>query len=377
MNFERVRPVADAILYEGYALYPYRASSIKNRKRFNFGVLLPRGWPGAAGADTHEMRTECLVEGFADAVVRVAVRFLRLVEREGGKAGWHEAVEHEIGVPETPIVSLLTAPTRAEIRIAPDAATIGATEIAGTVSLAAEADPSGVFRVSVQILNETPLAAGDRETAMLHAFVSTHTIVQVHGAELVSLLEAPEALQGAVGRCRNVGTWPVLVGEPWERDMMLSSPIVLYDRPRVAAQSPGNLFDGTEIDEILTLRTLTLTDAEKAEAAAGDPRVREMLARTEALDPQTLAQLHGALRRHAPTRIAPGDRVRLQPKRRADILDIALAGKVATVTSLEADVDGDAFVCVTVDDDPGADLGRAGQAGHRFFFRIDEVEPLP
>jgi hypothetical protein len=66
----------------------------------------------------------------------------------------------------------------------------------------------------------------------------------------------------------------------------------------------------------------------------------------------------------------------LRPKRRADIFDLALAGRVATVRSLECDAEGAAYLCVTVDDDPGADLGVSGQPGHRFFFDPDEVELL-
>src|SRR5204862_7706221 len=112
----------------------------------------------------------------------------------------------------------------------------------------------------------------------------------------VSLLEPPQAWQAAAAACRNVGTWPVLVGEEGQRDTMLSSPIILYDYPQVAPESPGDLFDGTEIDEILTLRILTLTDEEKRTAAALDDRVRSLLVRTEALDRGQLLGLHGTVR---------------------------------------------------------------------------------
>lgn len=77
-----------------------------------------------------------------------------------------------------------------------------------------------------------------------------------------------------------------------------------------------------------------------------------------------------------PAEIRPGDRVRLRPRARADILDMALAGKTATVDSIEQDYDGRAYLAVTVDDDPGRDLGALRQPGHRFFFGPDEVEPL-
>jgi hypothetical protein len=66
----------------------------------------------------------------------------------------------------------------------------------------------------------------------------------------------------------------------------------------------------------------------------------------------------------------------LRPRGRADILDVALAGKTATVEAIEQDFDGRVYVAVTVDDDPGKDLGALRQPGHRFFFSPDEVEPL-
>ena len=74
--------------------------------------------------------------------------------------------------------------------------------------------------------------------------------------------------------------------------------------------------------------------------------------------------------------VRAGDRVRLRPRGRADIMDMALAGKAAAVDSIEQDFEGRVFLAVTVDDDPGRDLGVLRQPGHRFFFRPEEVEPL-
>ena len=77
---------------------------------------------------------------------------------------------------------------------------------------------------------------------------------------------------------------------------MLSSPIILYDYPQIAPESPGDLFDGAEIDEILTLRILTMTDEEKREMRKTDERARKMLERTESLPMEHLMKLHGTLR---------------------------------------------------------------------------------
>jgi len=167
-------------------------------------------------------------------------------------------------------------------------------------------------------------------------------------------------------------------------DVVLASPIILYDHPELAPESPGDLFDATEIDEILSLRTLALTDAEKAEARATDPRAAEIIDRVDDMPPEIWERLHGAIRTLRP--VAPGGdasegpgllvgtKVRLRPGRRADAQDMFLAGRVATVARLETDYDGQDHVAVTLDDDPGADLH--DWYGRYFYFAPDEVEPV-
>ena len=131
---------------------------------------------------------------------------------------------------------------------------------------------------------------------MRRTFCSTHTVLRATGGEFVSLTDPPERLRAAAAACQNVGTWPVLVGEPGQRDTLLASPIILEDHPRVAPESPGDLFDGGEIDQLLVLNILALTEEEKAEMRAADPRTRAILERTEALTPDQLMRLHGAIR---------------------------------------------------------------------------------
>jgi hydrogenase maturation protease len=135
-----------------------------------------------------------------------------------------------------------------------------------------------------------------RDQAMLHALASTHTILGVEKGEFYSLIDPPDAFREQAAGCRNEGTWPVLVGREGETDTMLSSPITLYDYPQVAAESPGEFFDGTEIDEMLVLRTLTLTDAERQAAVAVDERVRALLTRTGSLSDEQIMSLHGTIR---------------------------------------------------------------------------------
>jgi hydrogenase maturation protease len=77
------------------------------------------------------------------------------------------------------------------------------------------------------------------------------------------------------------------------------------------------------------------------------------------------------------TEVRKGSRVRLQPREGGDILDLALRGQIATVESIEQDYEGQQHICVVLEDDPGRDLGMMRQPGHRFFFKVTEIEPLP
>jgi hypothetical protein len=166
----------------------------------------------------------------------------------------------------------------------------------GDVEIAARELRPGLHRLSVEIANRTPFPEGSREEALERTFCSTHTVLTADGAQFVSLTGPPDELRAEAEACRNEGTWPVLVGEPGRRDTLLSSPIILEDHPRIAPESPGDLFDGGEIDGLLTLNILSLTDEEKAEMRDSDPRTREILERTENLSEEEMMRLHGAIR---------------------------------------------------------------------------------
>jgi len=434
MNTAVVEQIAKAVLYEGYILYPYRASALKNQHRWPIGGLVPAS---GDGSEPSVMQTQCLVQTDGEATLSASVRFLHTLERRIGRLSeplsdwpadgeptfhsvdalhvgdhlfqtWEEAVEREVPSHGLRLNELVGGERRTRFTFpahrileplrTPRGPIIGVVErrrygIAGSVKLSADYVNERLFRVTVRIVNETPLAAaGDDLNA--RSFVSPHTVLGVRGGEFVSMLDPPESLRLLAADCRNVGTWPVLVGEPGSRDTMLSSPIILYDYPRVAPESPGDFFDGTEIDELLALRILTLTSDEKRQMRAADGRANALLDRIEALDESQLARLHGAKRTEARGQrtektaylssvlcplspIRPGDRVRLCPRSRADAFDMLLAGTSATVLSIEQDYEGTTFLAVTVDDDPGRDLGDEGKPGHRFFFRPDEVELLP
>ena len=359
MNREAVEKIANAVLYEGYMLYPYRASSLKNWQRFNFGVLYPEGF------DTSLQQTECLVRGEGSAIIDLAVRYLRLDE-----AG--QAQERSVEIRDLSLDGLAQS-ARTELG-----------DI-GEVRISAWKCAPDCHRLRIGIRNTQPPGPEmPRERALLGAMISVHTILSVRGGSFVSLIEPPAGLEREAKECRNLGTWPVLAGDEGSHDAMLSSPVILYDYPQIAPESPQDLFDGTEIDEILTLRIMTLTDEEKAEIRQGDARTRALLERTENMPPEEFMKMHGALRGLPPRKdvrvrgvhLHKGDRVRLQPRKSADIMDIALKGRIATIDAIEEDMDGNVHFAVVIDDDPGRDLGELRQPGHRFFFGAEEIEPL-
>jgi hypothetical protein len=446
MNAALIGRIVEAVLYEGYILYPYRASSAKNKQRFTFGRVYPEAYSHAQqDAEPCMMQTECLVApAGADAILNVGLRFLHPIWRGVGRlpamqqvpAGsgkvaleivpelevdgkiyqsWQEAVEREVRAPGVGIERLqkeiLTFPFSfpASVDIEPIANRKGETVavysrrgefLQGFVELSAESVGAGVVKVRVRIQNQTPLDENlnDQDAILMRTFASAHTILHVEKGEFLSLMDPPAEHKGAAAVCKNIGTWPVLVGDEarGERDAMLSSPIILYDYPKVAPESPGNMFDATEIDEILTLRVLTLTDAEKREMRQVDGLARHLLERTESLTRKQMLGLHGTFRDTTPFDsqifgrqerlegvtvngifLRPGDRVKIHPKGRADVMDIALDGKVGIIEAIEQDAEGKVHLPLVVEDDPGRDLGLMRQPGHRFFYTLDEVEPLP
>ena len=448
MNLERVEAIVNAVLYEGYILYPYRPSAVKNRQRWTFGGLYPHNYSGVRdGSEPCRMQTQCLIEGGVDATLKVHVRFLQVMAREvgrlprplkslhgdpdfekveslevGGKHfySWQEAIEREVIAPPVQLKDLAAksepcdfacrGARELEALRAPDGLVTGVLirtqmALAGTLTLAAERIASDVYRLTVGIVNRTPFPPAQdlhRDQAQLYALASTHTILGVQGGAFISSIDPPEHLRAASSACDNVGAYPVLVGEEGSHDKMLSSPIILYDYPEIAPESPGDLFDGTEIDEILSLRILAMTDDEKREMAATDPRGQQLLERTESLTAEQLTKLHGSLRQLRPVasdkssnpfdawdakpqlaflrvggvELRVGDKVRLHPKGGADIMDIVLVGKVAVIEAIECDFEEKVHVAVIVDDDPGRDFGLERMPGHRFFFSAQEIEPL-
>ncbi|WP_226909277.1 hypothetical protein [Georgenia ruanii] len=462
--FARAQAVADAVLYEGYALYPYRKSSPKNQVRWQFGVLAPRRWmEGRDGADDGVagssegwwQQSECLLEAPPTATLRVRVRYLQLqardverrrpdgsfqpVERlataDGAELSFEEAVPRhaDAAVPlarlrEGPVTVDLAAPGGEDAEPVRDGTGRPTGRVVrrrrtltARVHLAAEpaTTPFPLLRLRVRTENTAagPATDAPRQIALRSSLVATHTLLATDDGAFLSLLDPPAWAGEAAGQCANVRTFPVLVGEPGSRDLVLSSPIILYDHPQVAPESPGDLFDAAEIDEILSLRTLTLTDAEKAEVRATDPRTAAIVDRVDAMPPEVMARLHGAIRSLRPVRrpadlaaggpaaggpvagapvagaagdpplppgaetvvvdgvrLARGSRVRLRPRPRGtDAHDMFLAGRTARVEGVFRDVDDARHVAVTLED-PSSEPHR--WYGRFHYFAPEEVEPL-
>jgi len=284
--------VAAALLYEGYMLYPYRPSAVKNRRRFNFGIVSP------SAGEAPVMQTEALVTA-GDAVrVGVRARFLHLVDRVTGGEHWSEAIERVVEVSPAP-------PGNMRVVAAgwPAHETIEGAVVRHQCAVECELEVTAVrvaadvHRIRVRLSNRTVAPIDGGEDPLLRSLVSAHLILTVSDGAWVSSLDPPAALAAASAACTNVGAWPVMAGAPGDRDTMLASPIIMYDYPEIAAASAGDLFDATEIDEILSLRVLTLTDGEQDEIRHADAQARRLLERTQALSADDFMQMHGTMRR--------------------------------------------------------------------------------
>ncbi len=301
-----VRAIADAVLYEGYLLWPYRRSATKNQRRWTFGGVYPETHSARHPDDAWILHTECLLEGDADFTV--AVRFLHVVARQvmrdgapvdellaGGERhlSWDEAVERELTVAGPGRVRIAIAAGAEEEAVEGGAIVRSWEALAGALEVRAEPVADGVRRIAVQVVNTTPWDGTDRQEALRRTFCSTHAVLRTTDGAFVSQTDPPERLRAAAAACRNDGAWPVLVDGD---RTVLASPIILEDNPRIAPESPGDLFDGGEIDQMLVLNILSLTDEEKGEMRDSDPRAREILERTEALTEEELMALHGAIR---------------------------------------------------------------------------------
>jgi hypothetical protein len=416
---DEVGAVADAVLFEGYLLYPYRASAQKNRLRWQFGVLTPE----SDGTEPTRSRTETLLEPKAGCVLRIRLRFLQLQARtptvdDPRYTPFEEGVPRQIDasvaledvlVGEQTIPVELPASREVDGPFLRECWTVRGRVLISAVDLPG---PYLVHRLRLDVVNDGVCAPdAPREEVLRTSLIAAHTVIAAESGAFLSMTDPPRWAKPFVDECRSEHTWPILAGPPERADLLLSSPIILHDHPQLAPESTINLFDGLENDEILTLRTLTLTDEEKAEARATDPRAAHIIDAVDAMPPEILERLHGAIRSLRPVgadspaeqpperlpwwdpgqddtvdpdtdavlvgdvSVAKGSRVLLRPGPGGDVQDRFLEGACATVHAVVHDVDGNVHVAVSVDGDPAAEM----QIAHgRFrYFRPDELEAPP
>ncbi|MDQ3465471.1 MAG: hypothetical protein M3500_12445 [Actinomycetota bacterium] len=451
-SLRAARRLAETLIYEGYLLYPYRASAQKNQVRWQWGVLAPPA-PAPRLAETSLSRAECLLEPRAGAALTVEVRFLQLQARSVEAAGadgftpveslmvdgvehtaWDEGAEItrefrvEVGdlLADGPVVDIVEqGGSEEQLLHSVDGHLQGRFmrrrwPLHGRVTVQAERLPGPYGALRLQVVTENVSdwdeADAQRPEVMRRSLLGAHTMLACTEGRFLSLLDPPEWAKPATAACVNERVWPVLVGEPG-REVMLCSPIIVYDHPEIAAESPGDLYDALEIDEILSLRTMTLTEEEKRQARATDPRAAAIIDRVDSMPAELVDKLHGAVRylRGGPqapdpstalpwdvsakpdapwwdpgmdasvspetdtividgVQIGRGCKVRLMPgrHRRTDAQDAFLVGRLATVQAVLFDVDDATHLAVTVDDDPGAEMQQAH--GRFLYFQPDEVE---
>lgn len=458
------RAVADAVLYEGYVLFPYRASTTKNRFRWQFGVVIPEAQARVAGGDPAAASTQVLLRAGSDTPVSITTRFLHPRRRTvlaadadgvlrpteelevGGvlHTSWEEGIEGETTLGPYPLASLLAAPQAMDIQreaahheadlLDEDGVLAGrvvhsAAPVHARLEARARALGDGIVELAVSVRNITDWADADapREEVTRRALVGLHLLLAAPGGAFASAIDPPQWAIAWSGQCTHHNTFPVLAGADGGDDVLLCAPIILYDHPVVAPESSGPTFDATEIDELLTLCVLGLTDEEKRAARATDPRAAELIDRAETLPDELLERLHGAVRELRPADSPPpygpggvggpssadarrddsaetapgqpldaevaavlgvgespieraringaevsvGDRVRLRPARRADAQDVFAAGRIARVGKIVETDAGAVQVGVVLEDDPAAELHE--WYGRYLYFHTDEV----
>lgn len=435
---EGARAIADTVLYEGYVLFPYRASATKNRYRWQWGVLVPDVQAQQGSTEPCAAHCQVPLRTGAATTVTVTARFLHLCRRQvedasgavvdqvedddgGLHVSWDEGHEAEVVTPALAVDELVRHGHTQTFRrqgSADEAALAGGGRVrrtrepvTGELEVTATRTEPDVVRLTATVRNTTPWgqARADRDEVLRRSLVGTHLMLSTDTGTFSSVIDPADWAHDV--DCRSRTVFPVLVAAGDRRsrtpcDVVLAAPIILDDHPRVADESPGPSFDGLEVDELLALCVQGLTDEEKREARATDPRAAALVDRAESLPPAVLERLHGTVREFEHASMLPepeagvddetvelfgvgedeieqvdvdgatvtvGDVVRLRPRHRADVHDLFSDGRLAHVEKIVATVDGPTLVAVTLVDDPAADLHR--WYGRFQYFHVDEIEP--
>ncbi|MGI8952070.1 MAG: hypothetical protein ACR2FN_10845 [Chitinophagaceae bacterium] len=331
--------ITQTLLYEGYALYPYHRSAIKNQKPIPFGVVFPQQYNIYNEHSHSKMQTQCIVTGSDNLQINISVRFLHLLKVEifekdlqqktsesdfvqvhnvslNGKiyqAGW-QTIERKISTGNLQISQLIK--NRKVIFIKFDkvydttnisdengetvAKQINSvSQIKGTIIVEAESvkNTQNAFRITVTVTNTTPFEnteAITRDEVLTQSFLSTHIILNTSDGQFISHQDPDEKWKTVIDECANINTWPILIDEA--NTTLLSSPIILYDHPQINPQSHGDLFDSTEIEEALLLHVNLLSDEEKKRISQSDEKLQAMLKKVGEITPEELINFHSGLK---------------------------------------------------------------------------------
>ena len=322
------------LLYEGYALYPYHRSAVKNQKPIPFGVVFPEQYNSHNPHAHSTMQTQCIVTGNSHILFNLSIRFLHLIkvellERdqashfrpandlnvngESYQAGWQTferiinardvEINQLIENQKTIILDLDKMEECSDINnekkeiVAKEIKSVS--EINGTITI--DATPvenrSDAFRTTINITNTTPVTnpgTVSRDEMLGHSLLSTHIIINAVNGQFISHQNPNEQWKASIESCKNLNTWPILIDE--SDTTLLSSPIILYDYPQIHPQSATDLFDSTEIEEALLLHVAVLSDEEKERIAASDEKLRTMLNKVKSVTPAALINLHSGLK---------------------------------------------------------------------------------
>lgn len=344
----------ESLLYEGYALYPYTPHATKNATPTPFGIIYPPAYAAELAGTFDHARLECVAEP-ADGEAQFSATLRYLATTGPG----HEAAERRVTLDDVP---------------AGERRTVEFDD--GRLTLRSEPGEDGRMQMHCCVHNERPVPHGlSRGEALRHSLLSVQLLVEISsGGRFLSPLEVD---------AKSVNTYPVLVGD--HDEAILGTTIVLPDHAQLAPESRGSLFDSTEIEEALLLHVQALSDGEREEIAAGDPAVREMVARAETATPEDILALHGRITMRDPregepeatvdgVRFLRGGHVVLRPGPDADLHARLLDARTATIERILVDLDGKVHLGVTIDGDPGQELLR--ETNRLLFFFPDEVEVI-
>jgi len=327
------------LLYEGYSLFPYHRSAIKNQKPVPFGVVFPENYNNYNEHAHSMMHSQSIIKGNKNTKINIDVRFLHLKETNllpddskaesgkddyapvnsliiGGKsfrAGW-QTIERKISSREMLLSQILKNKKVIDFSFGKmhESENIndeknhlwgqqitGVEEINGRISIEAAQveNMPNAFRITVTVRNTTPIknaAEITRDKVLSASFLSTHIILRTIDGEFISHQAPGDLWAEAIAGCNNINTWPILIDE--DNTTLLSSPIILYDYPKLNHQNHGDLFDSTEIEEALLLHVSVLSDKEKEQIAGSDEKLNSMLHKVSQVTPEELIKFHGGMR---------------------------------------------------------------------------------